>query len=136
MDTENAADIVNGLRHLFAQSARQHEGLEGILGQIAASLADIADEQKRTADALNRMANSNFGLAKDLRRWFGDKWTQPALRPMDAPATDQPEQQGADNRRDCCGSTWVGEEAWFYHVWDKHPEWAEQNGWRRPEVAS
>lgn len=42
-------------------------------------LADIRTELRKQREAMDRLATSNFGLSKDLRRWFKSRTTQPGL---------------------------------------------------------
>lgn len=47
--------------------------------EAIALLRQILHELKQSRRATDKLANSNFGLSKDLRRWFGDRTRQPAL---------------------------------------------------------
>lgn len=73
----------------------------------------ILHEQKASREAMDRLADRTYWLITEMRRWYKDRMTQPAL-PLESTsgAEQQHDHESGDTTR-CFDCEWIGDLATY-----------------------
>ncbi len=100
-------------------------------------LTDILAEVKREREAMDKLANAQFGLSRDLRRWFKSASAQPVLD-FEIKAMETMDRANIEHHCSVSGCRWHGTPFdWYDHANKEHgrelPEWIVER--RKREMA-